>query len=81
MPHIIWTAQGKQKQLLIFGNDYPTPDGTCIRDYIHVTDVAEDRVAALNYSANMVGVDTVNLGTGHGTSILQLIKTFEKQIE
>lgn len=78
MPHIIRTAQGKQKQLLIFGNDYPTPDGTCIRDYIHVTDLAEGHVAALNYSTKMVGVDTVNLGTGYGTSILQLVKAFEK---
>lgn len=78
MPHIIRGANGKEKQLHIFGNDYPTPDETCIRDYIHITDVAEGHVAALNYCTNMTGTDTVNLGTGQGVSILELINSFEK---
>lgn len=76
MPYITQVAKGKLKSLNIFGNDYPTEDGTGIRDYIHVVDLAEGHVAALTNSKK--GVNIYNLGTGKGTSVLQLIKTFEK---
>ncbi len=76
MPYIIEVANKKLDKLLIFGNDYPTPDGTGIRDYIHVMDLAEGHVAALEYLKE--GVVVFNLGTGKGTSVLQLIKTFEE---
>lgn len=78
MPYIVQTAEGKRDKLHIFGDDYPTIDGTCIRDYIHVTDVAEGHVAALNYCMGHSGVETVNLGTGRGTSVLELVHTFER---
>lgn len=78
MPYIVQTAEGKRDKLHIFGDDYPTPDGTCIRDYIHVTDIAEGHVAALRYCIKHTGVETVNLGTGRGTSVLELVHTFER---
>jgi len=80
MPFVCQTAAGKRGSLSIFGNDYDTPDGTCIRDYIHVMDLAEGHVAALRAleAAKDGTVLTVNLGTGHGHSVLELVETFER---
>jgi UDP-glucose 4-epimerase len=64
--------------LNIFGGDYPTPDGTGIRDYIHVTDLAQAHVAALDYLVRTNSSLTVNLGTGRGVSVLELVNAFEK---
>jgi UDP-glucose 4-epimerase len=76
MPYITQVAKGKLKRLGVFGNNYPTVDGTGVRDYIHVMDLAEGHVAALNNLT--AGVHIYNLGTGQGTSVLQLVKTFEE---
>ena len=76
MPHLTQVAKGKLKSLKIFGNDYPTVDGTAIRDYIHVMDLAEGHVAALNNLKE--GIHIYNLGTGQGTSVLELVNAFEK---
>ena len=78
MPFVAQVAIGKRKLLQIFGNDYATPDGTGVRDYIHVEDLASGHLAALNYLQKNSGVLTVNLGTGAGTSVLELIQAFEK---
>ncbi len=80
MPFIAQVAVGKLKQLNVFGNDYDTPDGTGVRDYIHVMDLAEGHLAALRYlnDAQMhTGLHTFNLGTGRGYSVLEMIKAFE----
>ncbi|MBS4762012.1 UDP-glucose 4-epimerase GalE [Carnobacteriaceae bacterium zg-ZUI252] len=76
MPFIAQVAVGKLKQLSVFGDDYPTPDGTCERDYIHVVDLAKGHVKALNYIK--AGVSIYNLGSGVGTSVLELVRAFEK---
>ena len=76
MPYITKVAKGAIEKLRIFGNDYPTIDGTGVRDYIHVVDLAEGHLAALNKLG--LGVHIYNLGTGEGTSVLQLIKAFEE---
>lgn len=76
MPYITQIASGKLEKLSIFGNDYLTVDGTGVRDYIHVVDLAEGHVAALDHLEK--GVHIYNLGTGRGTSVLQLIKAFEE---
>lgn len=76
MPYITQVAKGKLEKLNIFGNDYPTTDGTGVRDYIHVMDLAEGHVAA--YKQLQKGVSIYNLGTGQGTSVLQLVKAFEE---
>lgn len=76
MPYIAKVVKGELKNLNIFGNDYPTVDGTGVRDYIHVMDLAEGHVAALGNLTN--GVHIYNLGTGQGTSVLQLVKAFEE---
>ena len=79
VPYITQTAAGKRKKLTVFGNDYNTKDGTCIRDFIHVVDLAEAHIAALNYSGEMdETVDVFNVGTGKGNTVLELIETFEK---
>ena len=79
VPYITQTAAGKRDKLTVFGNDYNTKDGTCIRDFIHVVDLAEAHVAALNYAEEMVeNVDVFNVGTGRGNTVLELIETFEK---
>lgn len=81
LPYITQTAIGKRKQLLVFGNDYPTSDGTPIRDYIHVVDLAEAHVAALDrlvHAKNESHFETFNLGTGNGFSVLEIIKMFEE---
>lgn len=76
MPYVTQVAKGKLKELQVFGNDYPTVDGSGVRDYIHVMDLAEGHVAAFENLAP--GVNIFNLGTGQGTSVLQIIKTFEQ---
>jgi len=79
VPYITQTAAGKREKLTVFGNDYNTKDGTCIRDFIHVVDLAEAHVAALNYSEEMSETfDVFNVGTGKGNTVLELIETFEK---
>jgi len=76
MPYVTQVAKGKLEKLRVFGNDYPTVDGTGVRDYIHVMDLAEGHVAALENLTE--GVHVYNLGTGKGTSVLELVKAFEE---
>lgn len=76
MPYIVKVASGKMDKILVYGNDYNTPDGTGIRDYIHVMDVAKAHVRALEKQRE--GCQTYNLGTGQGTSVFELIETFEE---
>jgi UDP-glucose 4-epimerase len=78
MPFVAQVAVGKRPFVSVFGADYPTPDGTGVRDYIHVVDLALGHVAALRYLDGHAGVATVNLGTGRGTSVLEMIRAFEK---
>ena len=78
MPYITQVAEGILPKLNVFGNDYPTHDGTGVRDFIHVVDLAKGHVAALDYSLNHKGCEAFNLGTGHGYSVLDLVKTFER---
>jgi UDP-glucose 4-epimerase len=76
MPIILQAATGKIAELSVYGNDYPTPDGTCIRDYIHVVDLAKGHIAALENMKK--GVNVYNLGTGKGYSVLEMIETFKR---
>ncbi len=79
MPYIAQVAVGRRDKLLVFGGDYPTPDGTGVRDYIHVEDLAAGHVAALaRLGTTDDPVSTWNLGTGHGTSVLELLHAFER---
>ena len=78
MPYVARVAAGKLKELSVFGDDYDTPDGTGVRDYIHVVDLAKGHLAALSYIENNAGCEAVNLGTGRGTSVLELVHAFEK---
>lgn len=78
MPYIAQVAVGRRDFLPIFGGDYPTPDGTGIRDYIHVVDLANGHVAALDKHSGEPGVHTYNLGTGHGVSVLELLGAFSR---
>jgi len=80
VPYITQTAAGIRKELTIFGNDYNTPDGTCIRDYIHVVDLAKAHVAAIEYLTALKhpNYDVVNIGTGKGHSVLEVVNTFEQ---
>lgn len=78
LPYIAQVAVGKLKQLRVFGNDYPTPDGTGVRDFIHVVDLARGHLAALNALGRQSGVMTVNLGTGRGYSVLEMVAAFAK---
>ncbi|MCB4753214.1 MAG: UDP-glucose 4-epimerase GalE [Sulfurovum sp.] len=78
MPLIAQTAVGKREKISIFGNDYNTHDGTGVRDYIHVMDLSEGHLKALEKIGNMNGVLTINLGTGRGYSVFDMVKTFEK---
>lgn len=81
VPFITQTGIGLRKELAVYGDDYPTPDGTCIRDYIHVVDLAKAHVVALQRllnKKNLGKVETFNLGTGTGSSVLEVITTFEK---
>ena len=76
MPYIAQVAVGKLKELPVFGADYPTPDGTGVRDYIHVVDLARGHLAALSALRERSGVLTVNLGTGRGYSVLEMVRAF-----
>ena len=78
MPYIIKVATKELDVLNVFGNDYDTPDGTGVRDYIHVVDLAKGHIKAIEKVLNDTGVDCYNLGTGHGYSVLDLVKTFER---
>ena len=78
MPYITQVAAGRLPQLGVFGDDYPTHDGTGVRDYIHVVDLARGHVKAIDYSGEHKGVEIVNLGTGTGYSVLDIVKAFEK---
>lgn len=78
MPYISQTAVGLRKELGVFGNDYDTPDGTGVRDYIHVVDLAFAHVAALQAIDRKCGLAIYNIGTGHGYSVLDMVKAFEK---
>jgi UDP-glucose 4-epimerase len=81
VPFITQTAAGLRDQLSVFGNDYPTPDGTCIRDYIHVVDLAKAHVVALKRlldKSNVSNYEVFNIGTGKGSSVLEVIQSFEK---
>jgi len=78
MPFIVQTAQGMHEELKIFGNDYDTPDGTGVRDYIHVTDLAQGHVKSIDFCNVNTGCHVFNLGTGHGVSVLELTKTFKQ---
>lgn len=78
MPYVTQVAVGRLKELSVFGNDYPTPDGTGVRDYIHVVDLAQGHVAALRVLDERPGILTVNLGTGRGYSVLDLVNTFSQ---
>ena len=78
MLYITQVAQGIRPKLNVYGDDYPTPDGTGVRDYIHVVDLAKGHVAALEYSQKHSGCEVFNLGTGHGYCVLDLVNTFER---
>ena len=76
LPYIAKVAAGKLECLGVFGNDYPTPDGTGVRDYIHVVDLAMAHLKALDYTAGFKGIDYFNIGTGNGYSVLEMVKAF-----
>lgn len=78
LPYIAQVASGRLEKLSVFGNDYDTPDGTGVRDYIHVVDLAKGHLAALDYAMTHTGSQAVNLGTGKGSSVLEVLKSFEK---
>ncbi|PFO68644.1 UDP-glucose 4-epimerase, partial [Bacillus cereus] len=77
-PYVTQVAVGKLKELSVFGNDYPTKDGTGVRDYIHVVDLANGHVKALEKVLSTTGLDAYNLGTGMGYSVLEMVEAFEK---
>ncbi|MDC5839681.1 UDP-glucose 4-epimerase GalE [Vibrio europaeus] len=78
MPFVSQVAVGRRECLSVFGDDYPTPDGTGVRDYIHVMDLSDGHIAALNKVGNRSGLHIYNLGTGNGSSVLDMVKAFEK---
>jgi UDP-glucose 4-epimerase len=78
MPFVSQVAIGKRAELSVFGNDYPTPDGTGVRDYIHVVDLSDAHVKAIQKIKTLKGVTTLNLGTGKGYSVLDMVKSFEQ---
>jgi len=80
MPYLAQVATGKRSRLRVFGNDYPTPDGTGIRDYIHVVDLARAHVAALAHAAVATGVDVFNIGTGRGLSVMEMLSAFSRAV-
>ena len=81
MPYVAQVAVGRRDHLTIFGNDYPTPDGTCRRDYIHVVDLADGHVKAVEYAASHKGAEVFNLGTGTPYSVLEIVHAFERNSE
>ena len=78
MPYVTQVAIGRREKLSVFGNDYDTPDGTGVRDYIHVVDLAKGHVAAVKYVTEHKGCDVFNLGTGTGYSVLDIVNTFQR---
>lgn len=78
VPYIAQVASGRLEKLKVFGNDYDTPDGTGVRDYIHVVDLAKGHISALKYALDHKGFTPVNLGTGKGSSVLDVVKAYEK---
>ena len=78
MPYISRVAAGQLEKLTIYGDDYPTPDGTCQRDYLHVVDLAIGHLKALEYAENKEGVEAINIGTGNGVSVMELVHAFDK---
>jgi UDP-glucose 4-epimerase len=78
MPYITQVAVGRREKLSVFGNDYDTHDGTGVRDYIHVVDLAKGHVAAVKYTAENTGCEVFNLGTGTGYSVLDMVNTFKE---
>lgn len=78
MPYLTRVAAGELEKLTVFGNDYPTPDGTGVRDYLHVVDLARGHIKALDYAAGHTGAEVFNLGTGRGTSVLELLSVFTR---
>ena len=78
LPYVTQVAVGRREYLSVFGNDYPTPDGTGVRDYIHVVDLARGHVAALRYACGNRGAETFNLGSGRGHSVMEVISAFER---
>ncbi len=78
MPYVSQVAVGRRERLSVFGDDYDTPDGTGVRDYIHVVDLALGHVKAVAYSLAHTGAQAINLGTGHGCSVLELVRAFER---
>lgn len=78
LPYVAQVAVGKREAVHVFGNDYPTPDGTGVRDYIHVMDLAKGHVAALKWMMDKCGCEVFNLGTGKGTSVLEIIHAFSE---
>lgn len=78
VPNVLSAASGKLSELNVFGQDYPTPDGTCIRDYVHVADLADAHIQALHYLRQGGPSEFINLGTGHGYSVLEVIQAAEK---
>ncbi len=77
LPYIAQVAVGRREKLFVNGNDYPTPDGTGVRDYIHVTDLAKGHIAAIEYAAGVCGCEAINLGTGRGSSVMEVLRAFE----
>ncbi len=77
MPYLARTAAGQLEKLTVFGDDYPTPDGTCLRDYLHVVDLAKGHIKAMEYAMSHTGAEAFNLGTGNGVSVLEIIHAFE----
>ncbi len=80
MPYLAQVAVGRREKLMVYGHDYDTPDGTGVRDYIHIMDVAEGHVASVKYilRPDCLGTKIFNLGTGGGASVLEVVETFEK---
>lgn len=78
MPYITQVAVGKREHLSVYGNDYPTSDGTGVRDYIHVVDLAIGHVKAMDYALKHTGAEAINLGTGKGSSVLEVVRAFEE---
>ncbi len=77
-PYITQVAVGRQPHLKVFGNDYDTEDGTGVRDYLHVMDLAAGHARAVDYALRHTGFVAINLGTGKGTSVMELVRTFER---
>jgi UDP-glucose-4-epimerase GalE len=78
IPLVLFAAMGRQRSIKIFGSDYPTPDGTCVRDYVHVSDLADAHVAALDWLAAGNGSSSFNLGNGRGFSVAEVVQTTEQ---